>query len=107
MAKFRYPQTLIHELDKTVNPAGVEGSMRLQYGTLSHLSREDFKREIQIAKAAEREEPGFLEGVAKSYGLAKDFENWQREMVAKKLGPRTRKLSGPRANGRRPRSRRL
>ena len=29
-------QTLLHELAPDLNPAGVEASMRLHYGTLNH-----------------------------------------------------------------------
>jgi hypothetical protein len=71
-------QATIHDLDPTVNPAGVEASMRLQFGTLDHLSRDDFRREIGIAKACEAEEPGYLEAVAESYGMAADYARWER-----------------------------
>ena len=36
-----YQQT-INELDKTINPAGVESSMRLHFATLDHLDRFTF-----------------------------------------------------------------
>ena len=60
-------QKAIYEIDPTVNAAGVEASMRLQYGTLSHLDDRTFRAEIRIAKDCEREEPGFLRMVAESY----------------------------------------
>ena len=60
-------QRMIHEIDPTVNAAGVEASMRLQYGTLGHLDDRTFREEIQIAKDCEREEPGYLRMVAESY----------------------------------------
>ena len=56
----QYYQEFIHELDPTVNPAGVEASMRLQYATLDHLSRDTFLKEINIAKMAEVDKQGFL-----------------------------------------------
>jgi len=62
-------QTLITEIDPLINAAGIEASMRLQYGTLSHLSRETFVKEIKLASACEAEQPGFLNSIAKSYGL--------------------------------------
>ena len=49
--------------------AGVEGSMRLQYGTLDHLPRSTFRDEILIALSCEGAEPGYLEKVAASYAL--------------------------------------
>ena len=70
-------QKLIHEIEPSVNPAGVEASMRLIYGVLDHLSRETFAEEIQIAKKAEAQDPGFLRQVAESYGMEKDFLSWE------------------------------
>lgn len=71
-----YQQT-IHEIDPTINPAGVEASMRLQYGTLDHLPRETFVEEVALAHLCEAEEPGYLRSVAESYGMAADFEKWE------------------------------
>ena len=42
-------QTLLHELAPDLNPAGVEASMRLLYGTLNHLPRETFVAEAKLA----------------------------------------------------------
>jgi hypothetical protein len=53
-------QHIINEIDPTVNAREIEAFMRSQYGTLDHLSRDDFRREIRLAKACERERPGFL-----------------------------------------------
>ena len=69
-----YAQTLINELAPKVghdgiNAAGVEGSMRLEYGTLDHLSRQDFVNEIIIAARSEEAEPGYLATCAESHGL--------------------------------------
>lgn len=68
-------QKLIRKLDPSLTPAqaaGVEGSMRLQYGTLCHLSRATFREEIGIALACERDRPGFLKSVADSYGIREE-----------------------------------
>lgn len=70
-------QRLIREMHPTINPAGVEASMRLQYGTLSHLSDADFRREIRLAAACERASPGFLKKAAESFGMADDFATWE------------------------------
>ena len=72
-----YYQKIIRELDSTVNPAGVEASMRLQYGTLDHLCNATFKQEIKIAKACEKAEPGFLKGCAESMGFGAEYAMWQ------------------------------
>ena len=53
-------RALINELDPFVNAVGVEAAMRLQYGTLDHLSREAFVEEIRIARACEERSPGYL-----------------------------------------------
>ena len=82
-------QKSIHRIDRTVNPAGVEGSMRLQYGTLDHLPHETFVEEVQIAKACEAADPSYLKGVAESYGMAKDYENWESKMKQDQPGPAT------------------
>ena len=43
-------QTLIRELlnGKDYDPRHIESFMRIQYGTLDHLTREDFKREVAL-----------------------------------------------------------
>ena len=72
-----YYQKLIHEMDKTINPAGVEGSMRLQFSVLDHLDRHDFLREIQVGKDCERYEPGSLSRMADTHGLRADYDRWE------------------------------
>ena len=42
-------QPLLHELAPDLNPAGVESSMRLHYGTFNHLPRETFVAEAKLA----------------------------------------------------------
>lgn len=62
-------QQLIVDLDPACpDAAGVEGHMRLQYGTLDHLDRDTFRQEIEIARECERQAPGHLERCADSYG---------------------------------------
>jgi len=64
-------QKLIAELaGPGYDPRHIEAYMRIQYGTLDHLSRDDFKREVVICKqctgAAGAEQ---AERCAKSFGL--------------------------------------
>ena len=73
-------QDLIHEIDPTINPAGVEASMRLQYSTLDHLPRSVFAQEIGLALMCEADEPGYLRSVADSYGMLSDFEKWETKL---------------------------
>jgi len=71
-------QQSIHAMDPRINPAGVEASMRLQYGTLNHLPEGVFREEIKIARACEEQKPGYLRSVAASFGMLKEFEDWDR-----------------------------
>jgi len=71
-------QELIHEINPRLNPAGVESLMRLQYGTLSHLSREIFVAECALAAECEKEEPGILKSAAESFGMGREFEEWEK-----------------------------
>ncbi|MDP3261780.1 MAG: hypothetical protein U1E06_09830 [Tabrizicola sp.] len=75
-------QTLLHELAPDLNPAGVEASMRLHYGTLSHLPRETFAEEARLAVELEGQSPGILRRIAESMGLADDFAKWEGEHAA-------------------------
>jgi hypothetical protein len=72
---------LIHEiaqrLDPNLNPVGVEASMRLQYGTLSHLDHAVFVDEAKLAQEMEREKPGCLRSIAISFGMGRDFDEWE------------------------------
>jgi hypothetical protein len=76
-----YYQRVIRELDakRTVNPAGVEASMRVNYGTLNHLCDSHFRREIRLARECEAAEPGYLRRVAESFGMADDFDAWEAQ----------------------------
>ena len=68
-----YAQTVIARIDPYIDAAGVEGAMRMQYGTLSHLSEAEFRREIGVARDCERAEQGYLPGMAESYGCYPRF----------------------------------
>ena len=70
-------QKLLHELAPDLNPAGVEASMRLQYGTLNHLPREVFAEEARLAADCERQSPGILRSTAESFGMADEFTAWE------------------------------
>ena len=61
-------QGVIARIDPYIDAAGVEASMRLQYGTLDHLTHAEFVAEIALARQCEIEDPGFLQRVAESYG---------------------------------------
>lgn len=60
---------IINAIDPAVNARHVEAHMRVQYSTLDHLPRETFREEIALFKACEREQPGYGEQVAKSFGM--------------------------------------
>ncbi len=70
-------QTLPRELAPDLNPAGVEASMRLHYGTLNHLPRETFVAEAKLAADLEVQSPGILRKMAESMGMADDFAEWE------------------------------
>ena len=70
-------QTLLHELVPSLNPAGIEASMRLHYGTLNHLPRETFVAEAELAVDLEGQSPGILRTIAESMGKADDFAKWE------------------------------
>ena len=70
-------QTLLRELAPDLNPAGIEASMRLHYGTLNHLPRETFVAEAKLAADRERQLPGILRRIAESMGMADDFAKWE------------------------------
>ena len=72
-----YYQRYINGLDQTINPAGVEASMRLQFGVLDHLGIHDFYREIQVGKDCDRYEPGSLRRMADTHGLRADYDRWE------------------------------
>lgn len=62
-------QTLISSIDPSVDAAGVEAHMRLQYGALDHLPRETFAKEVALAKQCEVAQSGYLASVARLFVL--------------------------------------
>ena len=75
-------QTLLHELAPDQNPAGIEASMRLHYGTLNNLPRETFAAEAKLAAELEGQLPGILRKIAESMGMADDFAKWEARHAA-------------------------
>ena len=75
-----YYQDLVHRLDPAINSAGVEASMRLQYGTLDHLTPQTFADEIKLARQCQEQDPDFLHSIAASYGLTADFSHWAQRL---------------------------
>lgn len=73
----------IREIDQSVNAVRVEAFMRLEYGTLDHLPKEAFVREIELAKQAEVQEPGALRlfARAQSDAMLEDSDNFQSEFM--------------------------
>ena len=70
-------QQMIHEIDPTVNPAGVECLMRLEYHTLDHLPRSKFAEEIELAKTIHLEDPEELRRAAESHNMGNDYDSWE------------------------------
>lgn len=75
-------QTLLHELAPELNPAGIEASTRLHYGTLNHLPRETFAAEAKLAADLEAQSPGILRKIAESMGMSDDFAKWEASHAA-------------------------
>ena len=74
-------QDLIHELAPEMNPAGVEASMRLEYGVLDHLPHETFAKEVKLAAQCERVQPGFLRQIADSMGMGSEYSAWETTLT--------------------------
>jgi hypothetical protein len=70
-------QKLLRELAPSLNPAGVEASMRLHYGVLNHLPRDIFVAEALLAADLEIGSPGILRKIAESMGMGEDFAKWE------------------------------
>lgn len=61
---------LIRELSPACDPRHVEAFMRLEYGTLDHLSREAFTRQVRIAEGCILEAgTRAAEDLCRSYGM--------------------------------------
>ena len=94
-------QRIIHDIDPTVNPAGVEAFMRLEYHTLDHLPRSKFADEIELAKAMFLQNPEKLRQAAESYSMGQDYDRWELQLrqtetkpaPATPVAPRERRTS--------------
>ncbi len=53
-----YYQKRLHELAPDLNPAGIEASIRLQYGRFNHPTHEVFVEKACLAADCERQSPG-------------------------------------------------
>jgi hypothetical protein len=63
-------QTLIHQIAPEANPRHVEAWLRIEHGTLDHLSHARFEREVAIAlECIASATPEQSEQLARSYGL--------------------------------------
>lgn len=63
-------QQILDALGLTADPRHVEAYMRLEYGTLDHLSRADFRREAKVCVQCIREGgTDAAESLAASYAL--------------------------------------
>ena len=68
---------LIQEIAPDINPVGVEASMRLEYGSITDLPRAVFVEEARVAAEVEHRCPGYLRGVADSFGRGWAFDYWE------------------------------
>ena len=59
-------QKRIAEIEPAVDPRHIEGLMRVQYGTLDHLSAEEFKREVHLCAERGLEDPESLNGMQRA-----------------------------------------
>ena len=65
-------QGILRAIDPTLTAdeaAGVEGHLRLHFGTLDHLSREEFAAEIALARECEALDPGHLQRCRESMAV--------------------------------------
>lgn len=62
-------RNLIKELAPTYNPAHVEAWIRLEHGTMCHLSRNRFESEVKAACDCIDSDPDTSVALAESYGL--------------------------------------
>lgn len=93
-------QIAIRDLDSTINPVGVECSMRLQVGNLSMLYPALFREELRIAGECEKASPGYLRGLAEIYGKLEQFEEWEREQaerIMERIGRAAQVAANPEA----------
>lgn len=62
-------QKILKEIFPGQNPRHLEAYLRLRFGTLDSLSREDMREEGEIAIACIQEDAKAAEDLAKSFGL--------------------------------------
>lgn len=63
-------QTRILKLVPLYDPRQIEAMMRVEYGTLDHLTADRFAHEVEIARQCVDEAgPDMAERIAKSFGL--------------------------------------
>lgn len=71
-----YAKTILEQLGKLKRSEiawqHVEGYMRCQYGTLDHLDRRTFNREVAIAVQCIDNDPAQAKMLAESFGLRVD-----------------------------------
>ena len=72
-----YYQNLIHWIDPSINPAGVEAIMRIEHTTLDHLPRSAFEQAVKLAREREALEPGYMREAADYCSLIIHFEDWE------------------------------
>ena len=73
---------IIRQIDRRVNAVGVECFMRLQFQVLDHLSSDQFRHEITLAKMSEISEPGALRECAESYERGEEFDRFERQYLS-------------------------
>ena len=71
----------IRGIDPKINAVGVECFMRVQYGTLDHLSRQEFAEETALARLTEEATPGEMRACADSYSRAAEFDRYSQEYL--------------------------
>ena len=70
-------QEQIFAIDPTVNPAGVEAHMRIQFHNLDNLDITDFRTHTYLAKVTEHRHPGYMREAAESQTMTADYNHWQ------------------------------
>lgn len=68
---------IISNIDPTINPYGVQGSIRLANLRMSSMWEFEFEEEIALAKQLHAQDPKFLRSVAASFGMVDEFDAWE------------------------------
>lgn len=69
---------IISKIDSTINPYGVQGSIRLADLRMSSMMEFQFKEEIELAKQLHAQDPEFLRSAAASFGMTAEFDAWEK-----------------------------